>query len=319
MDSPAASRSPSTVHAPQQSFIVLMNAGSGSSEKAEAKQGILDVIRAAGHDVTIVELAPPARIPQLIEEAAQQAKASRAVLVAAGGDGTLNTVARECCRYDLTMGIVPLGTFNYFARGLNIPLDPVEAARVLVSGRVHTTDVGYVNEFLFINNASFGLYSRVIRNREYDKARFGRFRVVALYSAAKTLFRGVRPFGIRIVAPEGVQVRRTEMVYVCNNPFQLEILGLQLTDCLAKGRLAILVLKPLRFFGILRLIWNGLTRNLGDEARLEKFCAGSFHVDTRRRAVDVVVDGEVVRCKTPLSFRVVRKGLQVIVANGEVT
>jgi diacylglycerol kinase family enzyme len=301
----------------RQPIILLLNTGSGSCEKNEARQRIVETIEAAGREVTVIELAPPARIPALIEEAAVLAKARGAILVAAGGDGTLNTVAKECCLHQLTMGMIPLGTFNYFARGMGIPLDTVEATKVLLNGGLRTTDVGYVNNFLFINNASFGVYSRVIRNREQDKLRFGRFRVVALLSAAKTLFRGLRPFDIRIVAANGVHARRTELVYVCNNPFQLESLGLPLTDCLVQGRLAVLVLKPLRILDTLRLLWRGLMRNLDEETRLEKFCAGAFHVDTRRRSVDVVVDGEVVRCATPLSFRVARQALRVIVP-GEV-
>lgn len=294
-------------------FLVLMNVGSGSSEKDQVRQEILDAISAAGGEASIVELKPGTSLDKTIERAVSEAKRTGAILVAAGGDGTLNTVAAHCCRHMIPMGMIPLGTFNYLARALDLPLNPAEAAAALVGGRLRTIHVGYLNNQLFINNASFGLYTNIIRRREAHKSRFGRFRIVALLSAIVTLIRGQRPFAIRIVTPEGVQVRRTTTVFVCNNVFQLENLGLQQTECVKSGRLAVALLKPLRRFDAARLLWRGLTRALSDESKLEQFCAQLFSVDSRRRVVDVVVDGEVVRCTTPLSFRVAHDALQVVV------
>ena len=61
-----------------------------------------------------------------------------------------------------------------------------------------------------------------------------------------------------------------------------------------------------------RLLMRGALKTLGADERLEMFCAESFSVGTRRRVVDVVVDGEVVRCHAPLEFHVMRNALQVM-------
>lgn len=313
MDLPAVSSLTTPEIAPGPPLIILLNIGSGSREKEEAERQILGVLQAGGRAATVVRLFPPSRIPALLDKAAKQAKATGAILVAAGGDGTINSVAGQCYRHHLPMGIIPLGTFNYYARALGIPLEPVEAVAVLLSGRMRPVDVGFVNDRMFLNNASFGLYSRLIRNREEDKSRFGRFRLVAIASAIKTVISGRRPFAIRLIAPESVQLRRTEMVYVCNNPVQLENIGVPMTRCIETGCLAVLILKPLKRLSMLRLFWNGLIRNLGEDDRLETFCTKHLSVETRRRSMDVVVDGEVIRCQTPLSFRVARQALQVVV------
>lgn len=313
MDLPAVSCLATPEIAPGPPLIILLNTGSGSREKDEAEQEIVNVLKAGGRSATVVRLAPPAKIPALLQEAAEKAKASGAILVAAGGDGTLNAVARQCHRHRLPMGIIPLGTFNYYARMLGIPLQPAEAAGVLLSGVLRPVDAGFLNDHLFLNNASFGLYSRLIRNREEDKSRFGRFRLVAVLSAIKTLLRGQRPFAIRMTTPESVQLRRTGMVYVCNNPVQLENVGVPMEQCVRNGCLAVLILKPLKRLGALRLLWSGLLRRLGEDERLEALCARSFFVESRRRSVEAVVDGEVVRCATPLSFRVAHHALQIVV------
>lgn len=290
-----------------------MNVGSGSDEKDEVRQGILEAVHEAGGEASIVELRPGGNISKTIERAVAEAGRTGAIVVAAGGDGTINTVAGHCCRHKIPMGVIPMGTFNYFARVLGLPASPADAAAALVGGKLRTIHVGYVNDRIFLNNASFGLYTNIIRRREAHKSRFGRFRAVALASAVATLIRGQRPFAIRIVTPDGVQLRRTTTVFVCNNVFQLENLGLDQTECVQSGRLAVALLKPLRRFDTARLLWSGITRRLNDEERLEQFCAQLFNVDSRRRMIDVVVDGEVVRCTTPLAFRVAHDALQVVV------
>lgn len=294
-------------------FVVLMNVGSGSNEKEQVQQEIVNAISAAGGEASIFELRPGKDITQTIERAVIEAKRTGTIVVAAGGDGTLTAVASQCYRHMVPMGIIPLGTFNYLAREMGVPMNPANAATALVGGRRRTINVGFLNDKMFINNASFGLYTQIIRRREADKSRFGRFRIVALLSAIATLIRGQSRFAIRIVTPEGVHVRRTAMVFVCNNVFQLENIGLKQTECIRSGQLAVALLKPLRRFDTARLLLRGLTRTLNDESNLEQFCAQMFSVDSRRRRIDVVLDGEVTRCSTPLSFRVVHDALQVVV------
>lgn len=299
-------------------FIVLMNVGSGSNEKEQVQKDILNAISAAGGQASILELRPGKDIASTVEHAVVEAKRTGTIVVAAGGDGTLTMVASHCCKHEIPMGIIPLGTFNYLAREMGIPMDPAEAATALVDGRRRSINVGFLNDRIFINNASFGLYTQIIRRREADKSRFGRFRIVALLSAIATLIRGQRRFAIRLITPDGVHVRRTAMVFVCNNVFQLENIGLAQTECVRSGRLAVALLKPLRRFDTARLLLRGLTRMLNDEPNLEQFCAQMFSVDSRRRKIDVVLDGEVTRCSTPLSFRVVHNALQIVVPRNAV-
>ncbi len=88
---------------------------------------------------------------------------SHGVVVAAGGDGTLNAVASYLIHTSIPMGILPLGTFNYVARVLNIPLDLMEAAHVIAQGHMSQVHVARVNQHIYLNNASLGLYPLFIQ------------------------------------------------------------------------------------------------------------------------------------------------------------
>jgi diacylglycerol kinase family enzyme len=297
-------------------IIVIFNIGAGSDEKQRIRRQIEQALIPSADDVAFVEVAPADDFLAICEREVMRAKRDGALVAAAGGDGTINTVAALCSEYDVPLGVIPLGTFNYFARELNIPTDPRAAAEILLNGRIRNVTVGYVNQHLFLNNASFGLYSRIIREREQDKSRFGRFRVVAVLSAVATLLRGQRPFAVRMVAGGAQQVRRTSMVFVGNNTLQLDNLELEVARCARENKLAVVLMRPTTRIGMMKLLWRGAFKSLDQDENLEMFCAETFEMETRKRRIDVVIDGEIVRCHTPLSFRVARVALKVMAPVG---
>ena len=80
------------------------------------------------------------------ENAFRYAKANRFDWIAvAGGDGTVESVAAALVGTTLPLGIIPAGTFNNFARSLDLPLDPIEACQVILAGNARPTDVGFAN------------------------------------------------------------------------------------------------------------------------------------------------------------------------------
>ncbi|SNT04164.1 Diacylglycerol kinase family enzyme [Noviherbaspirillum humi] len=304
---------PSASPAAGRRITVILNLRAGSGEKPALRQAIEEALAPAGDRLAIVDVAPPARLAALCDRHASEAATCGGMLVAVGGDGTINAVASACLRHGVAMGVIPAGTFNYFARQLGIPQDAAEAARLLLAPALRRVTVAKVNEQVFLNNASFGLYSRIIREREQDKARFGRSRIVAVLSAVATLLAGYRPFAVKIASARHEQVRRTAMVFVCHNELQLARLELDAVQCARERRLAVLLLRPVTRFGAAKLLWHGATRRLNQNESLETFCADAFSAATRKRRIDVVVDGEIVRLATPLDFRILPDALTVAV------
>lgn len=96
------------------------------------------------------------------------------LVIVGGGDGTLNAAAPGLVYTGLPMGVLPLGTANDFARTLGLPLDPVEAAKVIAAGRTKPIDLGEVNGHLFFNVASIGFSAELAGElTEHAKKRFG--------------------------------------------------------------------------------------------------------------------------------------------------
>lgn len=83
------------------------------------------------------------------------------VVVAIGGDGTVNEIARALIGSTVTLGLIPKGSGNGFAREFGIPLDPAAACRALLTARPLAIDVGRINDESFFNVAGFGLDAQI--------------------------------------------------------------------------------------------------------------------------------------------------------------
>jgi diacylglycerol kinase family enzyme len=102
-----------------------------------------------------------------LREAAARAVADPtcAVVVAGGGDGTVNAVAGVLAGTEKPLGVLPLGTLNHFAKDLGIPHEVERAVQLLGTGAPRRVDVAEVNGRVFVNNSSIGVYPLAVRER----------------------------------------------------------------------------------------------------------------------------------------------------------
>lgn len=308
----SASRTPSA--------IVLLNQDAGSIRMSVDVRSLIDnELHELGGQVRLLEVGQGKSLDEVASDAAEQAEAQGAVLVAAGGDGTVSTVASACFLRGLTLGVVPLGTFNYFAREFGLPDDPGSAVRLALTGQPVAIDVGFVNGRMFVNNASLGIYPRLIRDRERTKAKLGRRRWVAACAGLWTLLRGQRRFAVGFDADGERQLRRTTMVFVGNNAFQLDKLGLEVADCIAQGRLAVVIQPPVGRLVQIRQLLLGAIGSMHREPELERFCADTLVIESKRRRIELAIDGELCSMTPPLVFSKGRRALKLIVPSGQVS
>jgi diacylglycerol kinase family enzyme len=297
----------------------IINAGAGASDIDTQREAIESSLR-LGERRGELHFCSPDDLARVAQEAAARARATRTAVVAVGGDGTLNTVAQAAHGEGCAMGVVPQGTFNYFARTHGIPADPAQAIRLLLDAVPTPVQVAAVNERLFLVNASVGLYPDLLEDREAYKARFGRSRWVALWAASVTLLRAQRR--LRLHIEQGTRARdvRTLTLFVGNNRLQLEQLGLQPLLCpdssTAGAYITAVMLRPIGTLSMLRLMLHGAMGTLGESHSVERFEFNHMVVKpTRipgRRAVKVAFDGEVTRLRAPLDFRVLAKPLYLM-------
>ena len=294
----------------------IINAAAGSSDADACGAAIEAVLQARGRRGEL-HFCTPAQLGAVAREAASRALSARTALVAVGGDGTLNTVAQAAHAAGCAMGVVPQGTFNYFARTHGIPADLAEAVGLLLSAEPQPVQVAGINDRMFLVNASLGLYPDLLEDREAYKARFGRSRWVAFVAACSTLLRAQRRFRLRIETGGSARNVETLTLFVGNNRLQLQQLGAEPADTVAgtpgDGSMAAVVLRPIGTMSMVGLMLRGAMGRLGEAAGVERFEFECLRVQPTlpqgRRGVKVAFDGEVTTMRAPLDFRVLERPL----------
>lgn len=284
-------------------FFVVINAASGHHDAEETLRRIGAIFDEAGRRHHILRVAEPSQLPAVAAEAVTRAQAQGGVVVAVGGDGTLNAVAQAVHGRGPAYAVLPQGTFNYFGRVHGISQDIEVSARALLRARAEPVQVGRVNGRLFLVNASLGLYPKLLEDREVAKKQLGRSRWVALFSGLRTLAGGVRQLHLEI--EHGGQLRsvRTPTLFVGNNQLQLERIGIAEEAALESGHLAGIVVRPTSTLALLGLALRGALGRVGEAGNVRSFAFRTLTVRPRRaRRVKVAVDGEILWLATPLVF-----------------
>jgi diacylglycerol kinase family enzyme len=235
-------------------------------------------------------------------------------VVAAGGDGTVSCVASGLVGAEAALGVVPVGTLNHFAKDTHIPLDIERAAETIAAGRLRRVDVGEVNGRFFVNNSSLGLYPSLVRDRQYEQ-RLGRSKWAAfLFATLAVLRRRHRSFSIRLVSDDGKAVtRRTALVFIGNNRYEMNGLKIGSRPSLETGKLAVYVLHHERALSILRMGIEAVIGKLRDGVDFDFLLTDRVQIEVRRPRVHVATDGEVSTFAPPLNYRIHPRALRVLV------
>lgn len=308
---------------PAAALLFVINASSGAHD-IDAKCAVIESALAASGRRGDLLVCRPHELQQVATESAATAMARRTTVVAVGGDGSLNTVAQAAHAAGCAMGVIPYGTFNYFARTHGIPTDPSEAALMLMRASPSPVQVAAINDRLFLVNASLGLYPELLQDREAYKARFGRSRWVAFVAAFATLLRAQRRLRLHIETGHTERDVQTLTLFVGNNRLQLAQLGAEPADTLVgtpgHGSMAAVMLRPIGTLAMIRLMLQGAMGRLGEAAGVESF---EFHhmvvkprLASARREVLVAFDGEVARMRSPIDIRVLDKPLYLLQPQG---
>ncbi|MDM0015504.1 diacylglycerol kinase family protein [Variovorax sp. J22P168] len=299
---------------PRAPLLVVLNAGSGSGEAERAREVIAAGCAAVQRDFHVYEVDAPGRLHACAREAVERARVLRGVVVAAGGDGTINAVAQAALGSGCAFGVLPQGTFNYFSRTHGIPSDTAEALQVLLNESPRAVQVGMVNERVFLVNASLGLYAKLLEDREAFKAQYGRHRWVAFFSGVMTILRGARPWHLHMSWHGQQRDIRTQTLIVANNALQMHQVGLAEADAPEQGQLAAIALKPQGAIAMLSLLARGALGRLGDADSVLSFTFESMTVRPvrGRGRVKVATDGEIGWLDMPLDFRVAPEPLWLI-------
>ena len=296
-------------------LYVVLNAASGHKDTDQERQVLAGVFNSAGRAFEFLQFDNPANIASVSAKAVALAKEKGGVVVAAGGDGTINAVAAAVLRSGCPFGVIPQGTFNYFGRANAIPQDARAAAIALLGASISPVTVGEVNGRVFLVNASLGLYPQLLEDRETWKQQFGRSRVVAFASGLATIFQARGQLKLDIELAGKTTALRTPTLFIGNNHLQLSQVGIhEHADAVNRGELAGIAVRPIGTLALLGLLARGVIGRLGDADNIDSFSFRTLKVAMRgKRRVKVATDGEITWMTPPLVFKVADTPLLLMV------
>jgi diacylglycerol kinase family enzyme len=292
--------------------IVVLNASAGSiggSGTSPTVTRVQEAFLKSGLKAEIVAIRPESFLA-----AARRAAASNAdVVVIGGGDGTLSSGAAALVGSPKSLGILPLGTLNHFAKDVGIPLDLDRAVETIERGHVMEVDVGEVNGRIFLNNSSIGLYPAAVAQREELRHGGHGGKWPAMFNACVDVFRRFPLLEAKVKLEDRTLALTTPFIFVGNNRYEMSLFALGTRANLQGGELSLYLTRNTGRVGILRLALRALLGRLEQDRDFQSFALPEIEIRTRRRSVRVTLDGEVMRMSSPIRYVLRPRALRVLI------
>lgn len=232
---------------------IIYNPTSGREAIRRDLVDILDVYEEAGYETSAFATTPEPNSAMI--EAKRAAKAGFDLLVAAGGDGTINEVVNGIAPLDKRpmLAIIPAGTTNDYARALSIPReDPLAAAKVILKGKAAKMDIGQANDSYFINIAAGGSLSELTYSVPSKlKSMYG---YLAYVVKGAEMLTSIKPMDIHVKYDDGEFNGKSAMFFLALTNsvggFEQIVPDAKLDD----GKFTLLIVKTTKFAEILNLI-----------------------------------------------------------------
>ncbi len=296
----------------KQILTCILNDKAGTSRAAEAQALVERAAVERGWQARVLKISDGADLKPL----AEKARAAGGLVVGGGGDGTIAAVASALVGTDCSLGVLPMGTLNHFAKDLGIPLDLEEAVQTLFTGKARRVDVGEVNGRIFLNNSSIGFYPRIVQEREREQRR-GRSKWVAFAHAAARVVQKAPRLHVELDEDRSHhQSYDTPFVFIGNNRYDVTGLRIGTRSVLDGGKLWVCTAPNASRLTLIGLGLGALLGLVGD-ADLTTFETEQTEVHPDRDQVEVATDGEVSRMQTPLHYRSRPGALRVIVPDAD--
>ncbi|MES2308775.1 MAG: diacylglycerol kinase family protein [Verrucomicrobiota bacterium] len=243
-----------------------------------------------------------------VNKALEAVKKNYDIVVAAGGDGTINEVVQGIKGSSAILGILPVGTINVFASELKIPNNLQEAWNVILAGKTKAVDLPNANGHSFVQLAGVGLDAKVVKKTTWEsKKKFGPLSyLLTLFKVASR-----KHPKLRIETLEGIRYK-TRFMLVGNGRFYGGPLQVFRKAELSDGLMDVCLFDKVDYISLIRY-GNGIV--WGDHTTMEDvtyFQTKGFSVTSKKKRVPLEVDGEWTGY-TPCEFSFGNKSLSVLV------
>jgi diacylglycerol kinase family enzyme len=279
-------------------LIINLKSGGGKAERFDLAG------EARRRDIEPIVLEPGDDLLELAEGAIAR---GAQVIGMAGGDGSQALVATVAARRDIPHVCIPAGTRNHFALDLGLDRDDVVGALdAFTDGVERRIDLACVNDRVFVNNASLGVYAKVVQSEAYRDAKL----VTWTDMLPDLLGPGAEAIDLEFTLADGTNCNEAPLVLVSNNPYELTHLsGAGTRERIDTGMLGIVAAR-VQGSDISKLVALELVGQAGRYPGLLSWSAPEFEVRSGA-PVEIGLDGEALVLEAPLRFASMPGALRV--------
>jgi diacylglycerol kinase family enzyme len=281
--------------------VLLMNPKSGGG-KAE-RFHLVDECRARGIEPIVLRLGDD--LLELTEDAVGR---GADVLGMAGGDGSQALVATVASKHDVPHVCVPAGTRNHFALDLGLDRENVVGALdAFHDGVERRVDLARVNGRVFVNNASMGLYAKIVQSQAYRDAKMK----TAADMLPDMLGPDAEPFDLRFTGPDGSENPSAHLILVSNDPYQLDHLsGRGTRERMDLGTLGVVAARISSAADAVTFVGLEAAGKIRSFPGWLEWDSSRFQVDSNA-PVEIGIDGEAMLMDPPLVFESLPSALRI--------
>jgi diacylglycerol kinase family enzyme len=241
-------------------------------------------------------------------EAAVKRHAGHPLVVVGGGDGTLASAAAVLAHTSSALGILPMGTRNHLARQLSIPCDLAEAAGVIGKGQRRRIDLGIAGERIFVNNASFGIYTRLVRQRDAGRGPKWLKTIPATWHVLRHMRSQLFPVWIDGEAKE----LATPLLFIGNNAYSMERGQIGERESMSDGELSIFAISSKSRVGLAAFAARAMLGFARPEEDFEECDTAREIIIEGHGEIEGAFDGELATLSLPLRIRTLPNALGIV-------
>ncbi len=298
-------------HNTRKRILFIVNPISGSRRKRNMPQLISDKIDKSKFEITITQTEYASHA---IEISKQGVEDKYDVIVAVGGDGTVNEVASQMIHSNSALGIIPGGSGNGLARHLGIPLIPSRAIELLNTGFASKIDTATVNDKPFVSIAGVGFDAKVAK----IFAKSPRRGFLTYFRIAANEFLAYKPKKYKLQFDDGLYIKRRAFFIAFANSNQFGYNAQIAPNArLNDGKIDICIAQKPNVFQT-PVVANLLLLKLIDKSPLMDVISTTGVIINRKKNKVVNIDGEPVKLDKKLVIKVIPSSLKVIIPqNGQ--
>lgn len=289
---------------PKEKICLIINPVSGTESKKNIPEEVAKAFDQRKYDLFIRLTGYPDHATEIAKEAA---KDNYKYVLVAGGDGTVNEVAKSLVHTNTTLGIIPSGSGNGLARELGIPLDAQKAIDIILKSHIRSIDYGVANGHIFFCTCGFG-FDAFISDRFAEGKKRGPLGYVRNVLESVVDFRSEE----YEITSDTETIRERAFILTCANASQYGndariAPGASMDD----GMINVSILKPLNAIEIPQTTLQLFTNNIDKNSKMTSLITRNLFIK-RSRAGVMHVDGEPVSTGNEIKVETIHQGLKVL-------